>query len=241
MVICLDEVQSRQCNDESDESLLLSLLQEVDELRSQANPGREGAEDEPPAIEREIAIRERRAIEILYGYLRRALPGLMRSLFGVGVVSLREDASVRFTEMLHSFLVKILEKRPDEFWRAKTARQLRQWASVANANLMRDVLRRERLGERIVRDQLVPLLTARSVHFEKTTHFPIDEAVLGQIEAWVNSRHRIQRQMGLVLRYRYLDGLPYSEIADMLQVSEATVQNRRSAAIEWLRSMLSQG
>jgi transposase len=53
----------------------------------------------------------------------------------------------------------------------------------------------------------------------------------------VGDSNEVVRQMGLVLRYRYLDGLPYSEIADMLGISEATVQNRRSDGIERLRAL----
>jgi RNA polymerase sigma factor (sigma-70 family) len=112
---------------------------------------------------------------------------------------------------------------------------LRQWASVANANLMRDILRRQRRGDEILREQLAPLVSARSRHFEKTAHRPLDEAVLEQIETWTNSDSEVSRQMGLVLRYRYLDGLPYPEIADMLGIAETTVHKRRNAALEWLR------
>jgi RNA polymerase sigma factor (sigma-70 family) len=221
-----------------DESALLSLLQQVHELRSQLESPDElisPRQTDLSATQRAILVREQAAIEIVYGYLRRALPGLMCRLFGPEVLSQREDATVRFTEMLHNFLLKILEKRPDELWRAQTARQFRQWASVANANLMRDVLRRERRGDEILKEQLAPLLSARSQHFEKTAHRPLDETVLEQIESWIGSDLEVNRQMGLVLRYRYLDGLPYREIAHMLGIAEATVHKRRQAALEWLR------
>jgi RNA polymerase sigma factor (sigma-70 family) len=221
-----------------DESALLSLLQQVHDLRSQLDCPEElispRRHDLSPT-HRAILVREQAAIELVYGYLRQALPGLMCRLFGPEVLSQREDAAVRFTEMLHNFLLKILEKRPDELWRAKTARQFRQWASVANANLMRDVLRRQRRGDEILKEQLAPLLAARSQHFEKTAQRPLDEGVLEQIEAWIGSDLEVSRQMGLVLRYRYLDGLPYPEIAHMLGLAEATVHKRRHAALQWLR------
>lgn len=225
---------------EVEEAELLRLLQELADLRSQTAGGDaalSGANAEVSTLVEDIALRERRAIEIIYGFLRRSLPALMYRLFGPRVVSHREDAIVRFTELLHNFLVKILEQRPDELWRAKTARQLRQWASVANANLMRDILRRERRGQVILREKLAPLFEARSRHFEKTAARPLDELVLEKIEAWTNDGNEVIRQMGLVLRYRYLDGLPYPEIAEMLGVSEATVQNRRSDGIERLRKL----
>jgi len=222
-----------------DESALLSLLQQVHDLRRQLDDPEEPIsprQADLSATQRAILVREQAAIEIVYGYLRQALPGLMCRLFGPEVLSRREDAAVRFTEMLHNFLLKILEKRPDELWRAKTARQFRQWASVANANLMRDILRRQRRGDEILKEQLAPLLSARSQHFERSAHRPLDEAVLEQIESWSGSDSAVTRQMGLVLRYRYLDGLPYPEIAHMLGIAEATVHKRRQAALEWLRA-----
>lgn len=228
---------------EDEEAELLRLLRKVAALRSQASPsdvlssGTPVGVTTPASLQAEISMLEHRAIEIIYLFLRRSLPALMYRLFGPRVVSHREDAIVRFTEMLHNFLVKILENRPDELWRAKTARQLRLWASVANANLMRDILRRERRGQEILREKLAPLLEARSRHFEKTAARPLDELVLEKIEAWTNDGNEVVRQMGLVLRYRYLDGLPYPEIAEMLGVSEATVQNRRSDGIERLRAL----
>jgi RNA polymerase sigma factor (sigma-70 family) len=225
---------------EDEELELLGLLQEIATLKAHCEPfdlADFDARADLARVRREILEREQRAIEIIYGFLRRSLPNLMYRMFGPKVVSHREDATVRFTELLHNFLVKILEKHPEELWRVRTARQLRNWASVANANLMRDMLRRERRGHEILRVKLAPLLEARSRHFEKTADRPLDELVLARIEAWVGDSNEVVRQMGLVLRYRYLDGLPYSEIADMLGISEATVQNRRSDGIERLRAL----
>jgi len=132
----------------------------------------------------------------------------------------------------------MLEKRPDAFWRARTAKDLRKWASVANANLMRDVLKRDARGKEILKEQLAPLVAVRSRHFEKTAGIPLDFRVMEAIQEWSDSGDIERQQWARVLVYRYLDGMPYPEIAHMLGVSEGTVQNRRSAAIEWLRRNL---
>lgn len=229
-----------------DENELLNCFKRIHELR-QTLPDPEapirlrdaaGKPREPNEVEAEILECERKALKIVDGYFRGSLPGLMTTLFGKGVVSTKQDASVRFTEMLNNFFIKMLEKRPDEFWRAQTAKDLRKWASVANANLMRDILRRDSRGNRILREQLAPLVAERSRHFQKTVERPLDDRVMETLREWSESDDRVRRQWALVMQYRYLDGMPYAEIAHMLGISEGTVQQRRSAAIEWLRENL---
>ncbi|MCY2963061.1 MAG: sigma-70 family RNA polymerase sigma factor [Planctomycetota bacterium] len=232
-----------------DETELITLLDEIDALRQTlphpTAPIRRFDGNRNPCrlsqFEIEILAKEQRVLEIVDGYFRSCLPGIMMKLFGPGVISQRKDTAVRFTEMINNFFVKLLEKRPDAFWRARTAKNLRLWASVANANLMRDVLRREKRGREILQDiapLLAPLVAERNRHFEKTVGIPLGARVLEQLETWLETGDSTHQEMALVMRYRYLDGMPYPEIAHMLGVFEGTVQSRRTAAIEWLRDNL---
>ena len=232
---------------QKDEERLLALFDQIEQLRT-ALPDPDAPiirrrDDNGKALpltpsEQAIVDAEGKALEIVEGYFHQVLPGIMARLFGTKVMVRDQEATVRFTEILQNFFVKILEKRPDAFWRAKTAKRLRKWASVANANLIRDLLRREKRGNEILKEQFGPLLDELSRHFEKTSGLPIDARVLKQIERWYETGDKVRREWALVLRYRYLDGMKYPVIAGMLDLAESTIHQRRSDAIEWLREHL---
>jgi len=193
-------------------------------------PRYHAAADEQRALEWQI-------IELVDRYFRRSLrPWLIRK-FGSGVADTNCDSSVRYTDMAHNFFERVLEKRPDEFWKARTARDLRAWASVVMANQMLDYLRRKKRGKEILVDQLAPLVEERQRHFE--SRFGVEfERALDQIDAWAVSHDDTERMMASVLRHRYVDGMPYDEIAEQLGVSVEEVErlyDLRDRAMKILR------
>lgn len=157
---------------------------------------------------------ERQIIELVDHYFRQALRPVMTRVFGAGVARSDCDTSVRYTTMVHDFFVKVLEKRPDAFWKARTARDLRTWASVVMRNQMLDYLSRRRRGTHILQE-MAPLIEQRQQHFEE--RFQLDfEETLNTLNAWELSEDRDRRLFALVLRHRYVDGMPYDQIADQI-------------------------
>ena len=230
-----------------DEDRLIELLNKIHELRSRL-PDPEapicqttaaGEKRQLSDLERQIVELEAEVLEIVDGYFRASLRGIMTKLFGPEMASRNQyqEATLRFTELLNNFFVKMLEKRPDAFWRARKAKDLRKWASVANANLMRDALRRDRCGRELLK-QLTPLVDERKLHFQKTAKIELTEDVLKMFELW---RDGVDPQMGLVLTYRYLDGMSYAEIANQLDIDEVEVKSLRSRGIQQLRERFDQG
>ncbi|MFN0054528.1 MAG: hypothetical protein ACKV0T_20320 [Planctomycetales bacterium] len=226
---------------EDDERRLINMLNRIHELRSTLSnpkapiiPRTDTAEKrELSPIEQEIVAMEKEVLTIVDDHFRSSLRGIMTKLFGADMASKNQhqEVALRFTEMLNNFFVKILETRHDAFWRARTAKDLRKWASTVNANLMRDALRRDKRGREIL-EQISPLLEDRQRHFQKTAHIELTDEVIDAMSHWADSEDESDRMLGRILIHRYLDGMPYMEIAYQLGLIENNADPERKAKAE---------
>ncbi|MBM4076306.1 MAG: sigma-70 family RNA polymerase sigma factor [Planctomycetes bacterium] len=130
----------------------------------------------------------------------------------------QKDGDCRYTEMVNDFFVKVLDKKPDAFWKAKTAKNLRTWASVVIANQMRDVLRRQKKGQQILKE-ILPLIDQRQTHFQKQYQKDFEE-FLDQLAAWDSSSDQRYREQATALRHRYVDGMSKREIQEQMGISD---------------------
>ena len=193
-------------------------------------------EDARPALEDALL----RAISEHFN--RELRPALARKFRGRTAA----DTSIRYTQMVHDFFVQVLDRRDDRFWRAKSLRALRSFASKVIQHRILDVLRRQRhrsdlgeegLGEQLDDQALGELAHDRAAHFW-TQHGLDYERVLQCLERW-QARGGKQRRWAAVIRHRYVDGMPYEQIAEQLEVRRKTVQNLKSQALVELRRELS--
>ncbi|MFN6104155.1 MAG: RNA polymerase sigma factor [Planctomycetaceae bacterium] len=227
--------------DASDEQRLLALMSTAATLRGQLEQPvvrrtAEGHARQPTPLETELLQVEGEILEIVAGYLRASLPGLMAKRFGHQVVA-KVDPVHRFSAMLSEFFVRVLETRPDPFWRARTALDLRRWATTVMGNLMCDALRHQRSQQKRTEELwmlLQPLVVERNRRFRKASGQELDDDVLELLEIWRNADDSRQRAVGQVLYEHYVVGTPYREIAETQGCSVETIYNRRDEGLNWL-------
>lgn len=180
--------------------------------------------DEKRALEQEI-------VTGLDQHLRRALRPLLEKRFPAAAA----DTSVRYTTMVNDFFAKVLDRRPDGFWRARTLLDLRRWSSRVISNQIVEVLRRSSRRSD-PEGPLEELADQREQHFRAQHALDLGDA-LQKIERW-ESRAEPWPERAQVLRHRYVDGMPYPEIAQQLGIEVKLVYRRKEEAVEALRKEL---
>jgi RNA polymerase sigma factor (sigma-70 family) len=139
--------------------------------------------------------------------------------------------------MMNDFFIKVLEHRPDAFWRAKSATELRKWASVVISRQMIDYLRRERFYA-VGFDTQAPFFEERRDFFKEKTGMNLTIRALDLIDACCGSEDDETRLRGWVLRHRFGDGMTREQIGDQLNLSVHTVRKALEAGIVALRAAL---
>ncbi|MFM9966559.1 MAG: RNA polymerase sigma factor [Planctomycetaceae bacterium] len=168
-------------------------------------------------------------LELVDTYFRRSLRPVVAKVFGNNVVGATgNDGQCRYTEMVHDFFIKVLEKKPDAFWKAQTAAALRTWASVVIANQMRDTLRRQKQGQQILAD-IMPLIEQKRTYFQERYRKTFEE-FLDQLASWESSSDKSLKLRAIVLRHRYVDGMSWRDIATQLGLSDEALTKIRNQA-----------
>jgi RNA polymerase sigma factor (sigma-70 family) len=212
----VDAVSARQ----EDEERIVTLLQALHTLPDEPIAARE-------AVEKDI-------LALVDRHFRVVLKPFLLSRFGAVA---GERGVIRYTAMMNDFFVKVLARRPDEFWRARDAATLRKWASVVVSNQMRDYLRRKKLFEDQF-DAIAPLVEERCDFFQEKTDRELTVQALDLIDSWCKSDDKTDRSRGWVLRHRFVDGMTREQIADQLNLSVHAVRQALAAGIETLKTIL---
>jgi DNA-directed RNA polymerase specialized sigma24 family protein len=202
-----------------DEEAILRLLDEL-----------HGLPEEVGAARRKL---ENQLIALVDRHFREALKPFLLHKFGAAA---SQGGAARYTAMINDFFVKMLAKRPDQFWRAKSARELRKFASVVVSNQMRDYLRRE-ARQQDCYDAIAPLLAERQSFFKQKVGLDLTAPVLDEIEQMCKSSHADERLSGLALRHRFVDGMTREQIADQLNVRVHAVRVAIEKGVAALRRM----
>ena len=177
---------------------------------------------------------ERELVGLVATHFEEALKPLLLSKFGSAA---GKGGAARYTQMMNDFFVKVLSSRPDAFWRAKSAKELRKWASVVVTRQMIDHLRRENRYEADT-EAIAPLVHEREVCFREKTGLEFDFGVLEIVEAWSKSTNADIKRRGLVLRHRYVDGMTRIQIAEQLDITEYDVRKAHDEGIAILREQI---
>lgn len=230
----------------TDEDRLIELLQQHCDLSQEMQRLKEAAV--PADITRREALRRElkpiaeAIFELVDKYFRRELLPILTSVFGTGVVGKqlpeqrRGDQSLRYTEWMQNFFVKMLDKRPDAFWKAQTAKNLRVWSSVVIANMMRDYLKRKSRGQKLLAE-LAPLIAEKQKYFEDRYETTFED-FLNLLAQWDASDDEKRRLMAAALRLRYVDGLTWQQIALDLGISDEQLTKIREQASRELKIKL---
>lgn len=189
--------------------------------------------------------------DFLYSNLRcvaTVLPGM-----GWQAVDKRRDVTCRFTSVLNTAFLRIIDKYPTRLMQATSRSQLTGFVSKTMVNLLFSHERRQttwkKIAERLglteaedlqVRDILSHLADERRGYFEQRTSVQFAEG-LEVIQSWDNSDQPDQQQYACVLRKRYIDQLSYDQIAAEMQLSKTTVENLLERAKYHLRKMCRSG
>jgi len=239
-------VDNRKKHTVTDEDRLIELLQKHCDLTKtlqQLNASTVSIEIEQRAVlRRELTPTNDAIFELVDKYFRRELLPVLTHVFGSGVIGKqlpeqrRGDQSLRYTEWIQNFFVKMLDKRPDAFWKAQTAKNLRIWSSVVIANMMRDYLKRKKRGQKILAD-IAPLIAEKQKYFEDryATTF---EDFLNLLADGQASDDETLHQRAAVLRLRYVDGLTWQQIALDLAITDERLTKIRQQASTDLKMKL---
>jgi len=208
-----------------DEERIVTLLDTLHSLPEKSDAARQ-------RIEKEL-------LELVDRHFREVLKPFLLSRFGAVA---GEGGAARYTAMMNDFFTKVLNRRPEEFWRAKSAATLRKWASVVVSNQIRDYLRREKhFHEKHFEedfDIIAPLVEERRGFFQEKTDRGLTTRALDAIDSWCDSNAEVEQVQGWVLRHRFVDGMTRDQIADQLNVSVHTVRKALDAGIAALRVVL---
>lgn len=169
---------------------------------------------------------------IVERHFREVLRPYLLAKFGA---TAGEGGAARYTALMNDFFIKVLDKRPDAFWRAESATELRKWVSVVVSNQMLDYLRREKRYEDVA-DGLAPLVEERQDFFKEKTGMVLNGEILEQIDLWCREEDSPWHLFGWVLRHRFVDGMTREGIADQLNISIHTARRALDEGIVALRA-----
>ena len=183
------------------------------------------------STKKRIDAKEDEIIILVDKYFREALRPILLKKFGK-VVGSHADGTVRYSQMVKDFFIKVLEHRHEPFWKAKTARNLRNWSSRVMTNQIIDHLRRKKLAPQ-PRDDLATFADHRQTHFEKYNDVRFEQALF-TIQQWLSGSEE-EQLMAKVLRHRYVDGMDYDEIAEHLEIDKKRLYRIAEEAKKALR------
>lgn len=145
-----------------------------------------------------------------------------------------QDTSVRYSMMVNEFFAEVLKKESVQFWQAESLGALKAFASTVISNDIRDVLRRQKKRGALCEDALDELASSRAEHFRGKVDIDLEWA-LGRWQEW-DDRKDPWPARARVLRYRYVDGMDYDEIAAQEGVPKKVIYRIKEEAIAALRS-----
>ncbi len=167
-------------------------------------------------------------IELVDRYFRQALLPILAKRFP-GYVTYHADKPnkqapvnvvVQFTQLLNDFFIQVLSTFDDEFWKKRSAIELRNYASIAISrqgvlNALRRRKKQEPLNELALELALDDQFAADfEDRFRETGIDPADAMEI--IQRWNEGDDR-QRRHAMVLRLYYVTEMTDSEVQDDLQ------------------------
>jgi hypothetical protein len=182
----------------TDEDRILALMAEQSRLTVEI----ERLQQEPSRDEQQIAVLRRQhreaardLIALLDGPLRAELKGVRARL---------DDAGVQYTEMVHDFFVKLLERSVQTNDSMRTFVDLKHFVATVLLNQMRDYLKVER-NHRKIEASIAPMSEQKRRYFEERYRTSFLD-FLERIELWEDSDDGNLHLAARVLLLHYVAG-----------------------------------
>ena len=190
--------------------------------------------DPPPAERRSDALRSAFSagtgdgLPAVYGELRRLAAGYLRNE--------RPDHTLQATALVHEAYLRLADQREMD-WNNRA-----QVIGLA-AQMMRRILVNHALARGATKRggsaQRLPLDLALEEVASKENDAPlVSPAALDQA---LTSLEALDPRQGKIVELRFFGGLTTEEVADVLEISPATVKREWSTARRWLRRKLDEG
>ncbi len=182
---------------------------------------------------------EGRIYEVVDRHFRQAIRGWLAAKYGRGLKDDRHGQGASYTALFHDFFVKVLEQKPDPFWKAKTASDLRSWSSVVMLRMLVDHYRRTS-HRPVGMDGFEEFANQRETHFERRFPGLVWVESLKQWQRWQSQGTDTERQWARILAQHYVDGMKWCEIATDLEISSSAISKLKTRAVAALRLALRQ-
>ncbi len=167
-------------------------------------------------------------IQLLYHPLKKALEGLTPRL---------QNQGVQYTEMVHDFFLKLLQRRVSQDRGFTTMFDLRRFVATVLMNQFRDHLRSRKTQRKHLEFGIAPIAAQKQKYFEE--RFAIGYAdALDQIEQWEESGEDNLQLLARAMLLHYVAGEQWGVIARELGISDERLNTLRKMAGEKFRSRL---
>jgi len=147
---------------------------------------------------------------------------LRRILLSQGARIQPEDASRRFTELLHGFILRVLEHSPPGLTQVQTRTELLAYVTRALSNMLLDHCRRKQRQQTTAISQLAEL---REGELAADCPDARLDMVLEQLDSWDGAGDR-ERLWAQAVRYYYVVGMRPEQIDRQLRATEKVTLDR---------------
>jgi hypothetical protein len=201
-----------------EEGRLIGLLQR----RRDADPDSEDAKK----LDRDI-------VDLIGVELRDDLRYILLAKHGAKID--QRHASVRFTELLQQFCVKVLERCPSGLLKVQTRTELLRYVAHSLSNMVREHYRNQQChaGHR---EAIGVLAQVREHELRRDCPDIALADVLDELEKWDASERPRERLWADALRYYYMVGMPYGRIDEQLHATEKMTFEKLGAQLGVSRS-----
>lgn len=215
----------------TDEDRIIELMNEQGRLNSEIahladQPSRK-AHQQVEELRREHSEVVRELIELVDGPLRAAFAGSRRQM---------ENAGVQYTEMVHDFFAKLLERKVRVGDPIRSFDDIRKLVATVLRNQVRDYLRVEGRRREILEDSVAPLVRQRQQYWDERYQVDFRDAML-ELATWETSSDKELRLAAEALTLRYIVGERWAEIATQLGISDERLNQLRTKAGKQFRSV----
>lgn len=214
----------------TDEDRIIELMNEQGRLRDemvriQEEPSRKPTHQMLELQDRHATV-VRELIDLVDGPLRAAFSGSRRRM---------ENAGVQYTEMVHDFFAKLLERKVGVCDPVSSFDDVRKLVATVLFNQVRDCLRVEDRRRTILQDSVAPLVRQRQEYWNNRYQVEFRDAML-ELETWEAGSDGELQLAAEALTLRYIVGERWGEIARQLGISDERLNRLRIKAGKRFRS-----
>ncbi len=216
--------------DQQPDEQLIKLLNDLYAANEASTAYKDDPSKVPQAVKDRLNLARHDLTRWCEEHLRRSMKAIMFKTFGLQIA---KDGSLRFTVLWHDVLAKVLKSGRLEAREGDIIRSLTSYFSNALANQARDYLKRRKRFDKILDDEIKPLVELREKYLLENYNIDL-ESLLNKVDEWEKAGDVV----GSVLRLRYIDGMTYEQIAEATGCSRDQVKRILANGRERLQNMV---